>query len=85
MSLRRDAWHFPLSSVLVLTCLISFHTHSYAGLASFWVGRETNDTELTGKGIECKDKIEKLVVSASTWNFQNSECSNIHFVVLLYA
>mmetsp|Transcript_8460 Transcript_8460/g.13198 ORF Transcript_8460/g.13198 Transcript_8460/m.13198 type:complete len:315 (-) Transcript_8460:2326-3270(-) len=43
----------------------------YAGLVSFWIGREKNDRELLRKGTECKDKIEKLVVSASTWNFQN--------------
>ncbi|KAK1741224.1 putative AAA ATPase [Skeletonema marinoi] len=43
----------------------------YAGLASFYVGRELDDGVLITRGTECKDWIEKLVVSASTWNFQN--------------
>jgi hypothetical protein len=25
------------------------------------------------RGVECKDAIEKLAISASTWNFQNSK------------
>ncbi len=76
---------FSLEFCLILTFITSCRTHSYAGLVSFWIGRETNDRELLRKGTECKDKIEKLVVSASTWNFQNSECRNLHFVVFLYA
>ena len=51
--------------------------YSYAGLASFWIGREMNDKDLIAKGTECKNEIEKLVVIASTWNFQNSECQNL--------
>ncbi len=76
---------FTLEFCLILTFITSCRTHSYAGLVSFWIGRETNDRELLRKGTECKDKIEKLVVSASTWNFQNSECRNLHFVVFLCA
>ena len=53
------------------------YAHSYAGLASFWIGREMDDKELIAKGTECKNEIEKLVVLASSWNFQNSECQNL--------
>jgi hypothetical protein len=60
------------------TNIFGFSMHySYAGLASFWIGREMNDKELIAKGTECKNEIEKLVVLASTWNFQNSECQNL--------
>eukprot|EP00985_Skeletonema_marinoi_P026033 scaffold19784_cov73-Skeletonema_marinoi.AAC.1 len=34
-------------------------------------GRELDDGVMITRGTECKDWIEKLVVSASTWNFQN--------------
>lgn len=36
-----------------------------------------DDKELIAKGTECKNEIEKLVVLASSWNFQNSECQNL--------
>ena len=65
---------------LLLVC-----TYSYSGLVSFWVARETNDrkelTKWIRRGVECKDKIEKLSVSASTWNFENSECRIFHVVI----
>ena len=35
------------------------------------------------RGVECKDKMEKLSVSASTWNFENSECRIFHVVVVI--
>ena len=36
------------------------------------------------RGVACKDKIEKLSVSASTWNFENSECRNLHVVISFF-
>ncbi len=49
------------------------HAYSYAGLVSFWVGRELDEKEWIARGVECKEEIEKLAASASKWNFQNSE------------
>lgn len=68
---------FLIVHSLTLTFVVSLCTYSYAGLASFWIGREMNDKELIAKGTECKNEIEKLVVLASTWNFQNSEYQNL--------
>ena len=82
MSLRRSAPHVSYVC-LTLTFVVSLHTHSYAGLASFYVGRELDDGVLITRGTECKDWIEKLVDSASTWNFQNSECQSLHLVIFL--
>ena len=36
------------------------------------------------RGVACKDKIEKLSVSASTWNFENSECRIFHVVISFF-
>ena len=72
MSLRRSAPHVSYVC-LTLTFVVSLHTHSYAGLASFYVGRELDDRLMITRGNWCTEWIEKLVVSASTWNFQNSE------------
>ena len=52
--------------------------HSYSGLVSFWVAREMGDNKnkswkWLARGVECKNELVKLSVSASTWNFQNSE------------
>ena len=69
--------------------LLHSYTHSYSGLVSFWIAREINNDKKKSKkwikrGVECKDEIEKLSVSASKWNFQNSECRNLHVVIFLY-
>jgi len=82
VSLRRSAPHVSYVC-LTLTFVVSVRTHSYAGLASFYIGRELEDSVLITRGTECKDEIEKLVVSASTWNFQNSECQSLHAVIFL--
>ena len=61
--------------------------YSYSGLVSFWIARESNSKKKKKwirRGVECKDKIEKLSDLASTWNFQNSECRNLHVVIFLY-
>mmetsp|Transcript_3236 Transcript_3236/g.4867 ORF Transcript_3236/g.4867 Transcript_3236/m.4867 type:complete len:281 (+) Transcript_3236:39-881(+) len=54
---------------------VMFFGKFYSGLVSFWVARETDDkkelTKWIKRGVECKDKMEKLSVSASTWNFEN--------------
>ncbi|KAK1734218.1 hypothetical protein QTG54_014985, partial [Skeletonema marinoi] len=56
---------------------VMFFGKFYSGLVSFWVARETDDNDRKEsnkwikRGVECKDKIEKLSVSASTWNFEN--------------
>jgi len=52
-----------------------FFRRFYSGLVSFWAARESNvnkESERWRKrGVDCKDEIEKLSFSASTWNFQN--------------
>ena len=60
---------FSSTNICFQSCL-----HSYSGLVSFWIGREKDDKNWIARGVKCKDEIERLVVSASTWNFQNSEC-----------
>ena len=47
----------------------------YLGLISFWIGRETHDKTWFARGAESKASMEKKARLASTWNFQNSECS----------
>ena len=59
-----------------ISCIPAATLNSYAGLASFWIGRETDgrkSKKWIARGVECKDAIEKLATSASEWNFQNSE------------
>ena len=57
---------------------MSANMFSYSGLISFWVAREMNGKNGSKKwidrAIECKDEFVKLSVSASAWNFENSEC-----------
>ena len=67
---------------------MSTHTFSYSGLVSFWVAREIKD-KIESKnwirmGVECKDEFVKLSVSASTWNFENSECQISTSTLLSY-
>ncbi len=57
----------------MITNSFLFHDSSYSGLVSFWVGRETDDQEWIARGVESKDAIEKMIKSASAWNFQNSK------------
>ena len=85
MSAFSFSLHLIFAFHLLLVC-----TYSYSGLVSFWVAREMNDNdrkELTKwikRGVECKDKMEKLSVSASTWNFENSECRCRIFLVVIF-
>ncbi len=57
---------------------MSTNIYSYSGLISFWVAREMNGKHGSKKwrdrAIECKDEFVKLSISASAWNFENSEC-----------
>ena len=62
-----------------LSCTFIQFNFRYFGLVSFWIGREKNDKKWTAKGAESKISMERLASLASTWNFQNSESSLIHF------
>ncbi len=70
--------HIFISTNVAFIYCMSTHTFSYSGLVSFWVAREMNGKNGSRKwidrAIECKDEFVKLSVSASTWNFENSEC-----------
>jgi hypothetical protein len=87
MFLKRLMLFLELTSSMALTFAFPrLHTHSYSGLVSFWVGREKGDKnskKWIERGVKCKEEIEKLAVSASVWNFQNSECPIIHCVIFL--
>jgi hypothetical protein len=64
------------TNLLTLSLLLP---RSYCGLVSFWISREINDKKSKkskkwiARGVEYKNEIDKLAMSASAWNFQNSK------------
>jgi len=61
-----------------------FMREFYFGLVSFWIGREKCDKKWLLRGIASKHALNNLATTASTWNFENSECTYMVHIHLCF-